>query len=95
MTMSGRGVRVIVVDGRGYRWKLNAQSPQAMALVVEPEGGRALLEVQLPDEWYYGSVTPRQVEELVRAAVGEGWDPDEAERRLHWRWDGRELQRVR
>src|SRR5690606_24965244 len=63
---SRRGGRSITIDGRGFRWKLNAESPDTLALLVEPEDGGAMLEVQLPDEMSYGSITPRLVEQVVR-----------------------------
>lgn len=92
MTMARKGSRRISVDGKAYRWRVNADDlgwDYVSVAVAPDEGPRQTMSFQTkgeplnPDEMLgrHGTphpvVNPARVAEAIRKATSRGWQADQ------------------
>ncbi|MEV4300010.1 hypothetical protein [Microbispora rosea] len=94
MAIPRKGSRLITVDGVAYRWRIRRKPTYRQAIegsltfaIELAEGPGRVLLVSLPfsrpDAWVGEramAVRPALVAEVVRMALGQGWDPCQAGR---------------
>ena len=72
MSMPRKGSRIITVDGKVYRWKVNGEDYEPVIRIESQSAGASLSAVFPP----HNSITPASIKALIDEAVGQGWDPD-------------------
>lgn len=98
MAIPKKGSRVIAVDGVAYRWRIRrkptysqglAQGALTFAVELAQDPGSVLVvttDSARPDNWVTAparTVRPVEVADTIRAALRQGWRPDQPGLAIH------------
>jgi len=99
MSIPKKGSRILVIDGKRYRWRvrhrptyMQALAQNNMMLAVESadtaNGAVLLMDLGSPhaSNWLAlpgASVTPAMVSQMIQRAITSGWNPDRAGDQFH------------
>ena len=91
MSLTRKGLRKITVQDNNYEWTIRKRSTSGKiyshkklvaAVQIETELNRGLLVVDFgvsppntPTNPHKTSITPKTIEEVIKKAISEGWDP--------------------
>lgn len=99
MSIPKKGSRILVIDGKRYRWRVRdrptymqalAQSNMMLAVESADTANGSVLLMDLgsphPSNWLAlpgASATPAMVSQMIQRAITLGWNPDHAGDQFH------------